>query len=258
MGNKIEIDEDQWNDLVETVKSLAEQISNLSPSRPGADFTVLNGGTSLRNTPYPVKSQVIPKRRKFPNTAYWNWAQEWYKAYAARFPNLMKKVSPAMVHTGVDTIDRLVRLDGHDFHKEIKPALDWSIEDGFWSQNVRSLATLRKKSPSNGQTKFANLLASYYRDNKPKSSELSPKEVMARKHISDLFMDLKGETADPFAINAEVKKLSLQTSSRRFSSVVNRVCKTIRRNRQTVQKLSVMENDKLLKEIIRRVRRLLK
>ncbi len=64
------------------------------------------------------------------------------------------------IDSGADTIDKLVRIDKWGLEDEIKPALRWATQDHFWSKQVRSLSPLRKKA-DNGDTKFANLFASY-------------------------------------------------------------------------------------------------
>jgi hypothetical protein len=62
---------------------------------------------------------------------------------------------------GALCIDKLVRLDGFDFKKEIVPALEWAVYDSFWRQNIYSLAQLRKISSRTDLTKFQNIFASY-------------------------------------------------------------------------------------------------
>ncbi|MEN8237337.1 MAG: hypothetical protein ABFQ95_07355, partial [Pseudomonadota bacterium] len=71
---------------------------------------------------------------------------------------------------GIDSIDKLVRIDGYDLEKEIKPSLRWAVKDPFWSGNIRSLAPLRKKS-KDGQSKFANMFDKFSANNGSASVE---------------------------------------------------------------------------------------
>ena len=75
-------------------------------------------------------------------------------------PDLIKpKDVRSRILPGVETLEKLIRIDGHDFDTEVRPALLYALRDGFWSEQIRSLACLRTKS-KNGETKFRNLLAS--------------------------------------------------------------------------------------------------
>jgi len=79
----------------------------------------------------------------------------------------MVKISESKIAAGAEVIDKLIRIDGFDMEKQIRPALNWAVKDDFWSTNILSLAGLRKKG-SNGEMKFQNLLASFQRS-KPKT-----------------------------------------------------------------------------------------
>ena len=68
----------------------------------------------------------------------------------------------SVISNCVDTLDKLVRIDGHSFQREISPILKWVLTDNFWSNNLCSLAGLRNKS-KNGSTKFENIMRAYQR-----------------------------------------------------------------------------------------------
>lgn len=77
-----------------------------------------------------------------------------------RYPNLIKARDVRdRIIPGVETLAKLIINDGHDFEKEVRPALLYALKDDFWGKQVRSLSSLRNKS-RNGETKFRNLLAS--------------------------------------------------------------------------------------------------
>jgi len=70
----------------------------------------------------------------------------------------------SVLKNSVQEIDRLVRIDGFDFRKDITLAIRWALKDSFWIDNLRSLAGLRNKSKSNGLTKFENIMNGFLRE----------------------------------------------------------------------------------------------
>lgn len=69
----------------------------------------------------------------------------------------------AKVLDGAKALDNLIRIKGRPEH-EVLAVLGWSTEDSFWSENLRSIGALLKKSSSNGETKYANVLTAMTRD----------------------------------------------------------------------------------------------
>jgi hypothetical protein len=69
------------------------------------------------------------------------------------------KLSDSLIRKGVDTLDKLIRLDGFDL-ETIRAAMLWAVKDEFWQKNVLSLAALRKKN-ADGVMKFQQILARY-------------------------------------------------------------------------------------------------
>lgn len=92
-------------------------------------------------------------------------------------PNLIKKVTDKMIEAGAKELDKLMRIDNYNF-KEIKPVLEWAIQDDFWTTNILSLASIRRKG-KNGQMKFVNIFSSYERRNTNQSEEA--KEIEKRE-----------------------------------------------------------------------------
>ena len=108
---------------------------------------------------------------------YVRFVRQWHEEHMRRFPTACMELTDKLESSAADTIDRLVRLDGYDFEKDVKPALLWAIEDEFWGPNCVSLAPLRKKSVRNGKTKFSNILSAYRRDgtgsvSKPRNEQI--------------------------------------------------------------------------------------
>ena len=67
----------------------------------------------------------------------------------------------SVISNCIDTLDKLVRIDGYDLKSQVTPVLRWVLTDDFWSVNLCSLAGLRSKS-KNGSTKFENIMRSYH------------------------------------------------------------------------------------------------
>ena len=63
------------------------------------------------------------------------------------------------INKSVNLLYKLITKDGYNAD-DINKALNWAINDDFWSSKVLTLTTLRKKS-KNGNTKFTNLYLSY-------------------------------------------------------------------------------------------------
>jgi hypothetical protein len=78
-----------------------------------------------------------------------------------KFHNGKEKATGKDIERAADTLDKLVRIDGYDFEKEVKPAIKWAIHDDFWGKQVRSIAALRARSKNNGLIKFENLFNSF-------------------------------------------------------------------------------------------------
>lgn len=73
------------------------------------------------------------------------------------------KVTDSLLRNGQDVVDKLIRLDGFTL-EQVRNSLRWAVKDDFWSKNVLSLASLRKKSRNNDLTKMQNIYASWERN----------------------------------------------------------------------------------------------
>lgn len=78
---------------------------------------------------------------------------EYYKYQENINPKLVK-VNDSLIKNSVDTIDKLIRIDGFTLD-EVKTVLSFVVKDDFWSKQILSLASLRNKG-KNGNTKFVN------------------------------------------------------------------------------------------------------
>ena len=81
---------------------------------------------------------------------------------AKRFPKIYKNIDK-QVEDGYHIIEKLMRLDGYAL-TDIKDALQWGVQDDFWSSNIITLTGLRKKS-KNGATKFSNMYTKFESQN---------------------------------------------------------------------------------------------
>lgn len=72
-------------------------------------------------------------------------------------------LTDAKVLDGAKALDNLIRIKGRP-EDEVLAVLGWSIDDPFWSVNLRSIKALLKTSNSNGEMKYSNVLTSMTRD----------------------------------------------------------------------------------------------
>lgn len=69
------------------------------------------------------------------------------------------EITQGLIDKGCDTVDKLIRLDKFTID-EIRQALQWGLQDDFYSGQLFSLTSLRKKM-TNGNKKFQNLYNQY-------------------------------------------------------------------------------------------------
>jgi len=82
------------------------------------------------------------------------------------------KVNDTLLKTCADTVEKLTRIDKHSL-TTVVDVMRWAVADEFWSSNVLSLASLRKKKEAGGQTKFQKILAAYERTSVTSSDVLN-------------------------------------------------------------------------------------
>jgi len=104
-----------------------------------------------------------------------------YQEYVLNaFPKTAPKITTSLIQGCCDTIDKLIRLDNFTF-KEIYDSIQWASNDDFWSDQILSLAQLRKKA-GNGNKKFVNMFTAYQKkDFKPlnKAEERTQSNIQA-------------------------------------------------------------------------------
>lgn len=84
---------------------------------------------------------------------------DFVKFVSEKRSNKAPKNTKALINNSLDTLDKLIRLDGFSLDY-IKDVSRWAVDDEFFSTNFFSLAPLRSKS-KNGATKFANMASKY-------------------------------------------------------------------------------------------------
>jgi predicted transcriptional regulator len=121
-----------------------------------------------------IKKELNKEENKIPESL-----RVTYSEFVEKFHNHKTKISPSImkavklnINGGVTAVDELIRIDGFTLD-EIRKVLLWSIGDKFWSEQIRSISSLRNKS-KNGSSKFVNLRASF----------LGEKEVVEEKKVT--------------------------------------------------------------------------
>ena len=110
-----------------------------------------------------------------------NFVADYQKYASDTFGPSANKVTDSLISKGSDIIDKLVRLDGFTF-TEISDAIIWASTDDFWASQIKSLASLRKKS-RNGMTKFQNLFDSFNKKSKTTGSEITDHNLAAAREF---------------------------------------------------------------------------
>lgn len=146
---------------------------------------------SLRNIDIDIEKDIEKPPLNFNHT--WKSLSEKYdsskvsfvrwflKKQQKNFPKLIKgKISPnhERVLNSLDVLDKLCRLDGFDFEEDVRPVLSQVPDDPFWSRNLLSLSSLRRKSKSNGEIKFVNIQNTLSQSSLKQISSKSPEEVL--------------------------------------------------------------------------------
>lgn len=97
-------------------------------------------------------------KRNIPSTLI-ELSEKFLQFQQSQFPELIKEIKESKIEEGAKTVQQLIEIDGFNLDEQIRPALKWAVKDSFWSNQILSLAGLRKKG-GNGEKKFVNILAS--------------------------------------------------------------------------------------------------
>jgi len=81
------------------------------------------------------------------------------------YPKLAPKAD-GLFENSCKVVDQLIRIDDFDL-EYIRDVLLWAVKDHFWSGNLFSLASLRKKDKDDPRTKFQKIANSFEKEKKP-------------------------------------------------------------------------------------------
>ena len=87
---------------------------------------------------------------------------DFYTHQRDRHPNIIKEnwdKDVSLINCGINVLFQLIKIDGYTYD-EIRDALNWGINDQFYSKVLISVNTLRTKS-KNGLNRFQNLHHQY-------------------------------------------------------------------------------------------------
>lgn len=129
------------------------------------------------------ENTISSKRNRFPAKSREGRLQKfclfWRGLHFKLNPELYPKGRPLVqdreLHTSIECLEKLCRIDGFDWKTQVKPALKWAAGDSFWRFNLRSLASLRAIG-KNGSKKFENIHTAMVRSRPKDQSELSTPE----------------------------------------------------------------------------------
>lgn len=112
------------------------------------------------------KNEKTDNNEKIYSDEIKNFINDYQNYVLNAFPKTAPKITDSLIENCCDTIDKLIRLDNFTF-QEIYDSIKWASNDDFWSDQILSLAQLRRKAP-NGNTKFVNLYTAYKKKDTPK------------------------------------------------------------------------------------------
>lgn len=118
-------------------------------------MTALGDSGVIPATTHPLEKKK--KRKKVPSPEALKISQAYHERMRMLHPTLTRSLDKETDIEGALALEDLVRIDGHDWEL-IKQVLRWALSDEFWSRNLRSLASVRKRGPS-GLPKFENCLS---------------------------------------------------------------------------------------------------
>ena len=118
-----------------------------------------NNIPSKDNSAYTSLNKKINDKQK---DALYKLVSDFYTHQRDRHPNIIKEnwdKDVSLINCGINVLFQLIKIDGYTYD-EIRDALNWGINDQFYSKVLISINTLRTKS-NNGLNKFQNLHHQY-------------------------------------------------------------------------------------------------
>ena len=114
-------------------------------------------------------------KKEIPETfddKYHNFSKRFYEYLQREYPEKKIELKNGKIKHGAETLRKLVEIDKFNLDTEIRPALQWALQDDFWTRQVNSLAELRKKRTGAENHKFYNLYQQWKSKNKPKVTDI--------------------------------------------------------------------------------------
>ena len=132
-----------------------------TPTLTGTTTPTLTGTT----TPTEPREGKEGKERIY-STEIKNFCDTYMNFIIQKKKNRAPKYTPVLFKNSCSVVDKLIRLD--DFSLQyIQDALRWAYKDEFWSDQVLSLAQLRKTTKGDSLTKFQKISNQYDKYIKP-------------------------------------------------------------------------------------------
>ncbi|MCP3927279.1 MAG: hypothetical protein GY714_32370 [Desulfobacterales bacterium] len=148
---------DGQQDVNESSTDGETEINETLTERQGVDnetSTNLNESSTPAPAPAPVPSPALYASAKIENLV-----RDFQKEVSKEHGKLAPKVTNALIKNGCKAVENLIRIDGFEL-EYIKRVLDFVVGDDFWAKNIKSLASIRKKS-TNDLIKFQNAATAF-------------------------------------------------------------------------------------------------
>ena len=187
--------QDEKNELAmkknKTYTLASEVVGNQQCLQNGVhvDTQVSLGKVSLGKVSISTSKEVIDKYTELVNT--------FIESKSSIDDKFTRSLSNANKNKYADTLRKLERIDGYTYN-QISDALNYSMDDDFWSSQIISLECLRKKSKNNGLTKFNNLYNKMTGKNNFKSKRKEDEVYHNDSNKYESTLDLYGSDDVPF------------------------------------------------------------
>ena len=147
------------NNNIEETHNNPEKPSGLNknPEKPVSGNVSSNGSANVNASASHVPENPLDVSR-FSNEIV-NLVNDFQNYISKEKGKRAPDITDKLIFNCSDTVDKLIRLDKFTFD-EVRQALQWGVEDEFYSGQLFSLASLREKK-NNGNTKFQNLYNQY-------------------------------------------------------------------------------------------------
>ena len=172
---------------VEVEREREREKEKIAPTPQDMPESVSFPRTPAESEVFPSSEPISEKQSKEPNpknATFREFVEAFQREIKAEWGATAPVITESLIEKGANEIRLSISSEGFTW-EEIQDALEWAKNDAFWRQQIKSLASIRKKSGSNGCTKLQNMISSFRdRGSKGLSREEIEREARHREIMS--------------------------------------------------------------------------